>query len=313
MLFVQLWDQSLQSCREPHVSQERSSCLRQFLNFWVSRRSCRLLLWAAPPLFPFCLALTREGAGGDFLATCSSARDWLSANLCTWEEAEDKKHQTLEAIDTIKDRRHSYPYETRHYPFDPLHNQSFDGCFTYCLLVFAELGDLDSLLLHPDHQPLQFALQFLSLLLILGLVDLTHQILMLTDRRKKTKNNYRQIVKSEKEKLNKTIKKKVVLTSSSVRARPAEPAAGLTASRARELFAQRGCRASSHRGKMEKSPSGGFSWLHSSTCAEQWFAHTAGAGGASSCGGYSVRWRAQNGSGWLTVTGREQFKNDNSK
>lgn len=72
---------------EPHVSQKRSSCLRLLLSFWVSLRSCRLL-WVAPPFFPFCLALTREGTGGlvplGFLAVCSSAQSWLWVSLCTY-------------------------------------------------------------------------------------------------------------------------------------------------------------------------------------------------------------------------------------
>lgn len=53
--------------------------------------------------------------------------------------------------------------------------------FTYCLLVFAELRDLSSLLLHPGDQPLQFSLQIFPLLGMLGCIYLTHQLLVLAD------------------------------------------------------------------------------------------------------------------------------------
>lgn len=82
---------------KPHVSQKRSSCLRLFLSFWVSLRSCRLL-WVAPPFFPFCLALTREGTGGlvplSFLAGCSSTHSWLWVSLCTCTGKEYRADQT---------------------------------------------------------------------------------------------------------------------------------------------------------------------------------------------------------------------------
>lgn len=55
-----------------------------------------------------------------------------------------------------------------------------DSWFTYPLLVFAELSDLGSLLLHPGNQPPQFTLQVLLLLAILGCIYLVHQLLMLT-------------------------------------------------------------------------------------------------------------------------------------
>lgn len=56
---------------------------------------------------------------------------------------------------------------------------------------------------------------------------------------------------------------------------------------------------------MEKSPFGGFSWLHKQICAERSFAHTAEADGASSCEGYFVHWRGLSGLGSSTVTGRK--------
>lgn len=71
---------------------------------------------------------------------------------------------------------------------------------TYSLLVFAELSDLNSLLFHPCHQPLQFSLQVLLLLPMLGCIDLMHQLLMLT-----AKKIQAQIIKCEKKKLNKTV------------------------------------------------------------------------------------------------------------
>lgn len=70
-------------------------------------------------------------------------------------------------------------------------NQSPLSCtnlwVTYHPLVFAELGDLRSFILHPGDQQLQFSLEVLPLLRILSSVDLTHQLLMLTDKGNKYK------------------------------------------------------------------------------------------------------------------------------
>lgn len=52
--------------------------------------------------------------------------------------------------------------------------------YTYRLLVFAELCDLSSLLLHPDDQPLQFFLQVLLVLGLLSGIYLTHQFMIFT-------------------------------------------------------------------------------------------------------------------------------------
>lgn len=91
------------------------------------------------------------------------------------------------------------------------------------------------------------------------------------------------------------------LTSSSALAHPAEPRAGQTASPMTDLLVLAPCQAHKQRQELKRSPYGGSSWLQSRTCAGYLFAHTAGAGGASSCEGYFVHSRELSGSGLSTV------------
>lgn len=108
--FKQLQYQSVhteRSFREAHVSQQRSSCFRLFLNFCVSLRSCRLFTTVTP--FFFCLYFTGEGTGGlipvSFLIGCSwtLGRPWV--NLWTCAGTTDRNHKTsTPTIYTQKDR-----------------------------------------------------------------------------------------------------------------------------------------------------------------------------------------------------------------
>lgn len=79
------------SSGNPHVSQEISSCFRWFLNFCVSRRSCRLF-WGVVPFLPFFLSFMVEGTGGltlfGFVAVCSSSCNTLRVSLWTCGETE---------------------------------------------------------------------------------------------------------------------------------------------------------------------------------------------------------------------------------
>lgn len=95
------------SSGKPHVSQERSSCFRLFLNFWVSLRSCRLFWVTVPffPFFPFFLVLTGEGTGGliplSFEVVYSSSCDILWVSLWTC-----RRQNTLKPINRFRDGAH---------------------------------------------------------------------------------------------------------------------------------------------------------------------------------------------------------------
>lgn len=83
------------------------------------------------------------------------------------------------------------------------------------------------------------------------------------------------------------------LTSSFARARPEESGAGLSGSSETNLWKSDPILAKWL--KVERSPSGGFSWLHVGAYAGSSLVHTAEDGGASSCGGCFARWRGPNG------------------
>lgn len=137
---------------------------------------------------------------------------------------------------------------------------------------------------------------------------------MLTGKNNKAKHrNLNYWMSKEKLKNNQLKKKKSLLTNSSVPVRPAEPGAGLTENSVTGLLVCTGGLASWKWGMMEKSPCGGFSWLHSQACAVCSLVHTDGADGASSCEGYFAHWHGPSGLGWLTVIGRKRSKSINKK
>lgn len=269
---------------EPHVSQERSSCFRLFLNFCVSRRSCRLL-WLAPPFVLLLLAFTGEGTGGliapDVLAACSSAH-----NLWTCAGAEDSN------ISRLKPCRLLGMEIICRWIVQNVGPHTFCWCLR-SFVIWAPFSSILAIKLSNSLWRSGFCLQCW-----VDSIWWTNSWCSLTNSTHKHR-----LLKSGK-KRGRGLKSSL-LTSSFVPARPAELRAAQKVSPVDAPLVLDPRQSLEMLWKMKQSPFGDFSWPHNQTCAVCSLVHTVVADGASSCGEYFVRWRGPNGLGLSTVTERK--------